>query len=546
MKFKDFALSEELLRALEECGFETPTPIQEQAIPILKSGDKDFVGLAQTGTGKTAAFGLPALSIIDDKKRTPQILVLCPTRELALQITQEIKTFAKYKRSIKFSTLYGGVSIVRQLDELRAGVQFIVGTPGRVLDHIKRKTLKLADISAVVLDEADEMLNMGFFPDLKSILSYTPANKKTWLFSATMPKEVETIANKFMSDPHKITVGSRNSSAQNIEHQYAVVNRIDQYEALQRVINAESHIFGIVFTTTRRKAKEIAQKLQKHGCNSDALHGDLSQGQRDYVMNRFRNGEIDILVATDVAARGIDVDNITHVIHFGMPEDIEQYTHRSGRTARAGKFGVSIALITPSEKYRVAHIERQIQKKLEYIRIPDAQDIKKKQVAEFVQSIEAVVPSQNIEQLAVDAIEALNNVSKEDIIKRLLAQSLKKTKDISTKDLNTSLTSERATFSGSRSGMSSRSRNSDRQPRPSSRYPRLYMTVGSKDGMRRKDIAEFITSNVSIDQSVIGDIDLKHTFSYVTVKDQQIARNIVSVLHEGVVNGRRVRVEIAR
>jgi ATP-dependent RNA helicase DeaD len=362
--FKDLGLDSNLLRAVEAMGFEKPSEIQEKAIPELLTSKKDLVGLAQTGTGKTAAFGLPLIQSIDSGTKGIQGLILCPTRELCLQIAKEMAAYSKFSDGVKVVAVYGGAAISDQIREIKKGVNIIVGTPGRTIDLMERKVLNFGTVSTVVLDEADEMLNMGFKEDINKILSKTPDTKNTWLFSATMPKEVERIASNYMVDPFKVTVGSKNSSAANIEHQYCLVNGRDQFYALHRFIDFSPGMFGIVFCRTRRETKDFAERLMTAGYNADALHGDLSQAQRDAVMNKFRKRSLQILVATDVAARGIDVDDVTHVFHVDLPDEIESYTHRSGRTARAGKSGISIALVSPAKARRIKLVEKQIGKPL--------------------------------------------------------------------------------------------------------------------------------------------------------------------------------------
>jgi len=344
--FESLGLQEPILKGIQDLGFVAPTPIQEKAIPVLLSGDRDFVGLAQTGTGKTAAFGLPLLQQLDIKRRQPQGLILCPTRELCLQITNDLKNFSKYLGDLSVVAVYGGASIVQQLRELKRGAHVVVATPGRLLDIIERGAVNFDQVRYAVLDEADEMLNMGFQEDINNILSKTPQSKTTWLFSATMPQEVRRIAQNYMTNPFELTVGNKNSGNANIEHEYYVVRPREKYAALKRIVDYNPEIFGIIFTRTKIESQEIAESLIRDGYNADALHGDLTQQQRDKVMKRFRERSIQVLVATDVAARGIDVDNVTHVINYELPDDVENYTHRSGRTARAGKSGISIAIIT--------------------------------------------------------------------------------------------------------------------------------------------------------------------------------------------------------
>uniref|UniRef100_UPI003342DE08 DEAD/DEAH box helicase n=1 Tax=Pseudopedobacter sp. TaxID=1936787 RepID=UPI003342DE08 len=351
--FNELGIRHDIVNAITELGFTNPTPIQESAIPVLLSGSNDFVGLAQTGTGKTAAFGLPLLELIDNTKNHPQALILCPTRELCLQISNDLKNFSKNLKNVNVVAVYGGANIVNQLREIKRGVQIVVATPGRMLDIINRKAIDFSNVNYVVLDEADEMLNMGFQDDINDILSTTPDTKKTWLFSATMPKEVRRIAENYMTNPHELTVGKQNSGNANIEHEYYIVKARDKYAAFKRIVDFNPDIFGIVFCRTKIETQEIAEALVKDGYNADSLHGDLSQQQRDKVMKRYREKNLQLLIATDVAARGIDVNNVTHVINYSLPDEIENYTHRSGRTARAGRTGVSIAIINSREIHKI-------------------------------------------------------------------------------------------------------------------------------------------------------------------------------------------------
>jgi ATP-dependent RNA helicase DeaD len=356
--FLELGIRHDIVNAITELGFEKPSPIQEKAIPVLLTGNDDFVGLAQTGTGKTAAFGLPLLEQLDFSVKQPQALVLCPTRELCLQIARDLEKFAKYIDNVHVVAVYGGANIGDQLRQIRRGVQIVVATPGRMLDIIGRNAIDFSNVRYVVLDEADEMLNMGFQEDINNILSETPDDKKTWLFSATMPKEVRRIAQNYMTNPQELTVGTKNTGNENIEHQYFMVKAKDKYAAFKRIVDFYPEIFGIVFCRTKIETQEIAEALIKDGYNADSLHGDLSQQQRDKVMKRYRERNLQLLIATDVAARGIDVNDVTHVINYSLPDETENYTHRSGRTARAGKTGISISLINAKEMSKIRHIEK--------------------------------------------------------------------------------------------------------------------------------------------------------------------------------------------
>ncbi len=388
--FEELGIAPDIRRAIEELGFELPMPVQEEVIPHLLSGTPDIIALAQTGTGKTAAFGLPIIQKTNIRKKIPQTLILCPTRELCLQIAGDLADFSKYIDDITILPVYGGSSIESQIKTLKRGVNIIVATPGRLIDLIKRKTVSLENVHTVVLDEADEMLNMGFSEDIDEILSYVPQGRSMLLFSATMPQEIGKITRKYMSNPTEITIGRKNEGAQNVKHVYYTVHAKDKYLALKRIADYYPNIYGIIFCRTRKETQEIADKLIQDGYDADSLHGDLSQAQRDYVMNKFRLRNLQLLVATDVAARGLDVDNVTHVINYGLPDDTEIYTHRSGRTGRAGKTGTSISIIHVKEKGKVVRIEKIINKKFEKRPIPKGDIICEKQLFNFVDKVEKV------------------------------------------------------------------------------------------------------------------------------------------------------------
>jgi ATP-dependent RNA helicase DeaD len=421
MHFNELGINPAIIEALGQLGFVQPTEIQEKTIPLLLQGTKDLIGLAQTGTGKTAAFGIPLLHMIDPAMRHVQAIVLCPTRELCVQIERELRKYSAQLPAIKITALYGGSDIAKQIHALTRGTHIIVGTPGRVIDHLQRKTLKLNDIRVVVLDEADEMLSMGFQEDIDTILQTTPTNKKTWLFSATMPQEVERIISNYMSQPARVTVGNKNGSARNITHKHCVVSRTNRYPALRRIIDVYPDFFGIVFCRTRSDAQEVAHALIKDGYLADALHGDLSQTQRENVMRKLRNRVIRIIVATDVAARGIDITDLTHVIHYNLPEKIENYTHRSGRTARAGKSGVSIALIGNRDIRYLKQIERIIGAPIEYMTIPDSATVCATNVEHTVRAFIAH-ETQDAEQVSHfhTARALLEELPKEALVDRIL------------------------------------------------------------------------------------------------------------------------------
>jgi len=424
--FADTGISPELAANILKLGFETPTAIQAEAIPILLEGDTDLVGLAQTGTGKTAAFGLPIIELVNTKSKVTQALVIAPTRELCMQITKELANFSSHIRKMRIVPVYGGADIRRQIKQIRDGAQIIVATPGRLKDLINRRVVDLSEVQYVVLDEADEMLNMGFQEDIDEILETTPEEKNVWLFSATMPKEVARIAKNYMRKPKEITSGDKNTSNKNIDHQYLVVTRPNQYPAMRRMLDAEPNIFGLVFCRTRRDTKELADKLTNDGYNADALHGDLSQAQRDRVMDKFRKRQLKILVATDVAARGIDVNDITHVFNFNIPDDLAFYTHRAGRTGRAGKKGVSIVLLSPREKSKLRRLEKIIQAKFELIDLPDASTIFTNQLKVYLDKWKDAEVNPKAEKYIAELHEELKEFSKDEIIAKAVSLSFKK------------------------------------------------------------------------------------------------------------------------
>ncbi len=524
MTFSELGLSNEVLQAIHDLGYENPTPIQEKSIPVLLETNRDYVGLAQTGTGKTAAFGIPLLETIEEYAKVPQAIILSPTRELALQITNELQNFAKYKKGINIVTVYGGADIRKQISQLKNGAEIVVGTPGRTVDLIKRKALNLTEVETVVLDEADEMLNMGFKDDMDTILEQTSEDKRVWLFSATMPKEVERIARNYMTDPFKVVVGKQNSSNENIEHQYAFVKAKDFYFALKRFIDFYPDMFGMVFCKTRRETKEVADKLMQDGYDADALHGDLSQAQRDHVMTKFRNKHLQILVATDVAARGIDVDDITHVFNYHLPEDIESYTHRSGRTARAGKKGIAISLVHPRDAYKIKQVERQINKKLKLVKVPSGEAIVEKQIYHFIDSVHNTeVDETLIDDYLPKVFKALEGLSKDEIIKKMvMAEVSKYLKGYAhARDLNAK--------PGKRDLDEAKVKTTGRRGRDENKK-RIFLNIGRNDGIREKGgILRFVCDASGVAGKYIGRIDLLDNMSFVDVEvpygDKVVALN---------------------
>ncbi|MBQ21470.1 MAG: ATP-dependent RNA helicase [Flavobacteriales bacterium] len=543
MTFKELGLDEYIVKAVEELGFEKPSPIQEESIPLLITGDKDYVGLAQTGTGKTAAFGLPMIQQIDTNSKAIQGMILCPTRELCLQITNELKLYAKHTKGIKVVAVYGGASISDQIREIKSGVNIMVGTPGRTIDLMERRVLKFDEVKTVVLDEADEMLNMGFKEDITKIIEQTPPSKHTWLFSATMPKEVERIAKNYMTDPVRVTVGTKNSSAANIEHQYCAVAGRDQYDALRRFIDVAPGMYGIVFCRTRRETKEFADKLMADGYNADALHGDLSQAQRDSVMAKFRNRNLQVLIATDVAARGIDVDDLTHVFHVDLPDEIESYTHRSGRTARAGKSGRSIALVSPSKASRVRLVEKQIGGKMELIQVPTGKEICFQQLMSVIQNVKKVeINEKGLAPYIAQIHEEFADVSKEEIIERFVSLEFNRfIKDYEkARDLNIDMSTMRKGRDRGERGDRKRGDNTTRNTN------RLFINIGKMDGFENKgQILGFICNQTGVDGNSIGKIDLFDSFAFIGV-DDNVGNTLINSLNGRNIENRDIRIEFSK
>ena len=538
--FINLGIRHDIVNAISELGFENPTPIQEQSIPVLLTGSNDFVGLAQTGTGKTAAFGLPLLELLDFEENYPQALVLCPTRELCLQITNDIKNYSKKMGNVNVVAVYGGASISDQLRQIKRGVQIVVATPGRMLDIINRKAIDFSQVKFVVLDEADEMLNMGFQEDIDSILSTTPDTKKTWLFSATMPTEVRRIAKKYMTDPFELTMGEKNTGNANIEHEYYIVRARDKYAAFKRIVDFNPDIFGIVFCRTKIETQDIAESLLKDGYNADSLHGDLSQQQRDKVMKRYRDRSLQLLIATDVAARGIDVSDITHVINYSLPDEVENYTHRSGRTARAGKTGVSISIINAKELGKIRQIERGLGKKFVKAEIPTGFDVCEKQLFSIVHKIHDVqVNEQQIEQYLPRIMEEFKDLTKEDFIKRFASIEFNRFLDYykNAPDLN-ALLEEGRRFE----------RDGERAPRGEgggkSEYTRLFINLGSVDEFNRGDLLGYICNQSKISGRTVGKIDVKGVYSFFDVPHADVEK-VMGGFKEAEFKGRPVRIEVS-
>lgn len=525
--FQELGLNQDLLNAVADLGFTKPSEVQEKAIPTLLAEERDLVALAQTGTGKTAAFGFPMLQKINVDSRTTQGLILSPTRELCLQITNELKLYGKYCKGLNVVAIYGGASITEQARQVKRGAQIIVATPGRMKDMISRNLVDISKIEYSVLDEADEMLNMGFYEDITDILSYTPDDKSTWLFSATMPKEVATIARKFMYNPIEITVGNRNESTSQVSHEYYQVNGRDRYLALKRLADANPDIFSVIFCRTKRDTQKVAEKLIDDGYSAGALHGDLSQNQRDLVMKSFRNKQIQMLVATDVAARGIDVDDITHVINYQLPDEIETYTHRSGRTGRAGKTGVSMVIVAKSELRKINAIERIIKKKFEKKDIPSGMEICEVQLMSLANKMHNTEINHEIDAFLESINELFDDTSKEELIKKFFSVEFtrfynyyQKAKDLTVTD---------SSDGGGRT--------------PSANETRYFINVGRKDGYDWMSLKDFIKEVLDLGRDDVFKVDVKDSFSFFNT-DKAMEKRVLDFFTDFKYNGRFVNVEV--
>ena len=543
--FEELGVEPRLLKAIDELGFSQPMPIQEKVIPHLLSNEGDVVGLAQTGTGKTAAFGLPVLQRIDPSRRVPQALIIAPTRELCLQIAGDLADFSKYIDNLKILPVYGGSSIDSQIKALRNGVQVIVATPGRLIDLIKRGEVKLEDVHTVILDEADKMLNMGFLDDIKEILSHVPEERKMLMFSATMPKEIAGIAKQFMKDPIEFVVGNRNEGAKNVRHIYYMVKAHDKYLALKRVADNNPDIYGIIFCRTKKETQEVADKLIADGYNADCLHGDLSQAQRDLAMKKFRDHVTQLLVATDVAARGLDVDDLTHVINYGLPDDPAVYTHRSGRTGRANKTGVSVAIIHSRERGKLKEIEKKIGKTFEYRKVPTPEHIIEKQLYNLADRLERVqVNEEEIAKYIPGVRKKLEWLSEEDLLKRVLSLEFNRLlnyyRNMPDLDLNAP---EKEGKREKREKGKRDKRDKDRREAEAG-YERLVVNVGKAQGFFPGNLMEMINKNVVGDKPDIGRIDLLPDYTLFDVKKGE-AKKVIDALRNLNFFGTRIRAEIA-
>ena len=542
--FEELGVSPEIRKAIEELGYENPMPVQEEVIPYLLGNGNDVVALAQTGTGKTAAFGLPLIQKIDVKNCVPQALVLCPTRELCLQIAGDLTDYSKYITDLKILPVYGGSSIDSQIRSLKRGVHIIVATPGRLIDLMERKVAQLATIRDVVMDEADEMLNMGFTDSINAILENIPQDRNTLMFSATMSPEISRIAKKYLHDAKEITIGTKNEGSKNVNHVAYIVHAKDKYLALKRVVDFYPQIYGIVFCRTRKETQEIADKLIQDGYNADSLHGELSQAQRDLVMQKFRQRHLQLLVATDVAARGLDVNDLTHVINYGLPDDTESYTHRSGRTGRAGKTGISIAIINLREKGRMKEIEHIIKKKFEVSVLPSGQEICQQQLIKVIDDIEKVkVNEEEIETFLPGIYRKLDWLDKEDLIKRVVSLEFNRFLDYykNAPEIEQPKANEKKS-----EAKESRKGDKEKVGRKAEKgYTRLFLNLGKTDGFYTNQIIDLVNRNLRKERIQIGRIDLMQNFSFFEVIQEQ-APQVLKALNKVVLSGgRKVCVEIA-
>ena len=525
-KFQALGLNDALLQAVADMGFTEPSDVQEQAIPVLLKDDTDIVALAQTGTGKTAAFGFPLIQKIDANSKTTQGLILSPTRELCLQITKEIQAYSKHVKGVNAVAVYGGANIQEQARQIKRGAQIIVATPGRMMDMMRRRMVDISQLSYCILDEADEMLNMGFYEDITTILADTPENKNTWLFSATMPKEVARIAKKFMKSPVEITVGTKNTGAENVSHEYYLVNTRDRYQALKRLADANPEIFSVVFCRTKRDTQKVAEQLIEDGYNAAAIHGDLSQNQRDLVMKSFRGRQIQMLVATDVAARGIDVDDITHVVNYQLPDEPEIYTHRSGRTGRAGKTGISIVIVSKSEVRKIKQIEKIINKKFTQKDVPTGMEICEVQLMHLANDIKNTKINHEIDPYLFSINEVLDGLTREEIVQKVFSVEFTRFFNYykKTKDLNNEVAPNTKETSGD-----------------STRY---FINVGAKDNFDWMTLKDFLKDITGLGDGIYR-VDCKDSFSFFNT-DTEHKDDVMALFEDFKLQGRDIHLEITK
>ncbi|HEV8507928.1 MAG TPA: DEAD/DEAH box helicase [Chitinophagaceae bacterium] len=540
VSFEGLGIEEGLLQSIHTLGFTQPTPIQEKAIPVLLQGTKDFIGLAQTGTGKTAAFGLPLLQLINKQQKFPQALIICPTRELCVQITNDLNSFKRKTDHISVVAVYGGASMGMQIRDLKKSAHIVVATPGRLIDLIERKAINLENIHYVVLDEADEMLNMGFKDDIEFILKNTPNRQSTWLFSATMPPAIRQVSKRYMKQPFEITIGKVNAGATTIDHQYFVTSQVNRYETLKRIIDFNPGLYGIIFTRTKANAQEITESLIREGYDIEALHGDLTQGQRDKVMARFREKNLQLLIATDVAARGIDVQGITHVINYELPDDMEVYTHRSGRTGRAGRSGISISIVTPKELYRLRQIERMLNSRFHKMDIPGGKDVCRKQFFHFIDKmLQADISHGEYETYLPLLKERFATVEKEEILQKVAALEFDRFLKYYENAADLNLREERRERAERTVHRDTRGRSFG-----NGNYEKLFVNLGTKDGFYKASFLQFILDMSDLNKNVLGRVDMKEMNSWIEIEASS-AKKMIRAIDGKNFRGRRIRMNEA-
>lgn len=538
IQFEELGFTPGIIKAVKELGFDSPMPVQEKVIPLMLGDPCDIIALAQTGTGKTAAFGLPLIQTTDTQLNVTQSLILCPTRELCMQISGDLNDYARFTGKLSILPVYGGASYENQIRSLKKGVHIIVATPGRLIDLIKRGVVKLSSVKTVILDEADEMLNMGFLDSINEILEEVPEGRRTLLFSATMSSEIGTIARKYMNKPVEITIGTKNASAENVSHGYYLVHARDKYKVLKRIADSEPEIYGIIFCRTRKETQEVAENLINDGYNADALHGDLSQAQRDIVMQKFRVRTLQLLVATDVAARGLDVDDLTHIINYSLPDDTEVYTHRCGRTGRAGKTGISLSLVHLRERQALQQIERRVKKPFKSLPIPTGNEICGKQLFHWTRKLETVeTEHQEIEKFLPLIEQKLSSLDREELLRRVVSLEF-------SRFLNDYRYGEDIISPVPERG-SARSERGEPYRRGIGNYSRLFINLGKSDGFYPEQLIELINKNTTGKKIPIGKIDLMRTFSFFEVQEEYAA-DLITALNNSRFMDRRVAVEIAQ
>jgi len=541
--FADIGINNDLLKGLSSLGFQEPTPVQAQVIPLMLERQVDLVGLAQTGTGKTAAFGLPLIQMTNTQSRQTQGLVLCPTRELCVQVAKDLEAYSRHVEGLRILAIYGGASIEQQIKVLRKGVQIIVATPGRLCDLINRRKVDISGVRYVVIDEADEMLQMGFQDELNAILAKTPSEKNTLLFSATMSREVAAIAKKYMSDPVEVTIGKPNAGAENVRHEYYMVQAKHRYLALKRIVDNCPNNYSIIFCRTRQETQEVANKLIQDGYNADALHGDLSQPQRDQVMRKFRCKNLQLLVATDVAARGLDVNDLTHVINYNLPDDIVYYTHRSGRTGRAGRTGTSVAIVHMKERFKIGQIEKKIKKKFKQCRIPSGEEICKKQLVSLVDVVTKVeVDHDQIDSLYAEISERLGSLDRQELIKKFLSLEFNRFLEYykNAPDLNVSDGAKNRPGKRERQHMVPANHSNRKQ-----KYTRFFLNVGRRDGIMPQGLIGKIKDVPGIGRIKVGKIEIMQKTALLEA-DSKFTPQVLDAFQHVKINGKTVSIEVAR